>query len=134
MRAPLTDLVQFTPVSFAQGHITLNASFSISGARSHGSEMIINRPARSNGAEPTEPSYSFVRPARAPPATLLPSLQKSTQEDDTISVTTRTDDDPVGEAFKLPALDDDDEEVIVYQPRFVAHTLLTPYELTGEFI
>ncbi|KIP05453.1 hypothetical protein PHLGIDRAFT_14539 [Phlebiopsis gigantea 11061_1 CR5-6] len=107
---------EFTPVSFAQGHITLNPSFSISGARSHGSEIIVNRPARSNGAEATEPSHSFVRPARPPPATLLPFLQKAPEEDDTISVTTRTDDDPVGEAFKLPALDDDDEEVIVYQP------------------
>ena len=105
-------------MSFDQGQITLNSSLSIS-VKSPEPEAIEKRLARSDGAEITEQPHHSARLERVPPTTLLPPLRKAHEEDDAFSVTTRTDDDPVREAFNVPALDDDDdeEEVIVYQPR-----------------
>lgn len=102
-------------MSFDQDQITLNPSLSISVVKSPEPEKL----ARSNGAEIPELPHHSARLERALPTTLLPPLQKAHEEDDAFSVTTRTDDDPVREAFNVPALDDDDdeEEVIVYQPR-----------------
>lgn len=45
------------------------------------------------------------------------------QEDDAMTDTNRTDDDPVGDAFREAlddhgSVDDDDGEVILYNPRF----------------
>jgi hypothetical protein len=122
----LTQVSQYTPVAFELGHFRVNASLSpeATQALGHISPAAGNAVSDSTYPQDQPTSIDNVKvPADAFPLPQARAVHDVDPDEDAVSVTTRTDDDPVRDAFdqaldQSKLSDDEDEEEIVWQPGY----------------
>ncbi|EKM56730.1 uncharacterized protein PHACADRAFT_254023 [Phanerochaete carnosa HHB-10118-sp] len=118
---------EYTPIAFLEGHFSLNASISAAIVKASESEVSGEKKAAVGATDRPKSVLTDEPPARvdhfsAPQSRAMrdPEVDEEAA-DDAQSVTTRTDDDPVRDAFAIALRasdedDDDDEDVVVWQP------------------